>query len=146
MAALIVLLASWMALRIGGAAGLAAVDSWRDSARYALVVMFFFTATTHFTKMKHDLARMIPPVFPKPLLLVYITGILELLGALGLALPQFQRFAGICLILLLVGMFVANVHAVRMGVTLRGRPATPLWLRTPMQILFIAVLWWASRG
>lgn len=144
MAVLIVLLVSWAVLRMAGAAGVSAMDSWRDAARYALVVMFIFTATAHFNKMKYDLARMIPPVFPNPLFLVYVTGVLELMGALGLALPQFQRLAGVCLILLLVGMFVANVHAARMGIALRGKPATPLWLRTPMQILFIALLWWSA--
>lgn len=144
MTVLIVLLVSWAALRAVGASGVSTLDSWRDAARYALAVMFVFTASAHFNKMKHDLARMIPPVFPNPLLLVYVTGVLELAGALGLALPQFQRLAGVCLILLLVGMFVANVHAARSGVTLRGKPATPLWVRTPMQMLFIALLWWSS--
>ena len=145
MVVLILLLVSWIALRGIGAAGVHALASWQDSARYALVVMFIFTATAHFNKMKHDLARMIPPYFPRPLLIVYITGVLELLGAAGLVLPQFRRLAGICLIALLVGMFIANVNAAQRGVTLRGKPPTPLWLRAPMQILFIALLWWSTR-
>jgi uncharacterized membrane protein len=82
--------------------------SWQHSALYALAVMFVFTATAHFNKMKHDLAQMIPSSFTCPLLIVYITGVLELLGAAGLVLPQFRRLAGICLIALLVGMFIAN--------------------------------------
>lgn len=98
--------------------------SWQDSARYALVVMFIFTATAHFHKMKHDLARMIPVYFPRPLLIVYITGVLELLGAIGLGLPEFRRVvAGICLIALLIGMFVANVNAVQQGVTRQAADA-----------------------
>jgi len=144
MLVLIVLMASWLVLRGIGAAGVHAFASWQDSARYALVVMFIFTATAHFNKMKHDLAQMIPPYVPHPLLILYITGVLEFLGAAGLVLPQFRRLAGICLIALLVGMFVANVNAAQKGVTLRGKPATPLWLRTPMQILFIALLWWST--
>jgi uncharacterized membrane protein len=145
MVVLILLLVSWVILRGVGAAGVPALASWQDSARYALVVMFVFTASAHFNKMKNDLARMIPPYFPHPLLIVYITGVLELLGAAGLALPAFRRVAGVCLIALLIGMFIANVHAARQGVTLRGKPATPLWLRVPMQILFIALLWWSTR-
>ena len=145
MVVLIVLLVSWLALRGIGAAGVHALASWQGSARYALIVMFIFTATAHFHKMKHDLARMIPPYFPRPLLLIYITGVLELLGAAGLMLPQFRRLAGICLIALLVGMFVANVNAAQKGVTLRGKPPTPLWLRAPMQVLFVALLWWSTR-
>jgi uncharacterized membrane protein len=107
--------------------------------------MFIFTASAHFNKMKHDLARMIPAYFPRPLLLVYITGILELLGAVGLLLPEFRRLAGLCLIALLIAMFIANVNAAQKGVTLRGKPATPLWLRIPMQIFFVALLWWSTR-
>ena len=145
MLVLIVLLVSWLAFRAIGAAGVHAVATWQDCARYALVVMFLFTATAHFNKMKHDLARMIPTSFPRPLMIVYITGVLELLGAAGLVLPQFRRFGGICLIALLVGMFIANVNAAQRGVTLRGKPPTPLWLRAPMQILFIALLWWSTR-
>jgi uncharacterized membrane protein len=144
MAVLIVLLASWLAFRVAGGAGVLAMASWRDAARYALVVMFVFTATAHFNKMKHDLARMIPAFFPQRLCLVYITGVLELLGALGLMLHQFWRVAGVCLIVLLIAIFVANVNAARKSITLRGRPATPLWLRTPMQILFIVLLWWST--
>jgi uncharacterized membrane protein len=128
-----------------GAAGVHALASWQDSARYALAVMFIFTATAHFNKMKHDLARMIPQSFPRPLLIVHITGVLELLGAVGLMLPAFHRLAGTCLIALLVGMFIANVNAAQRGITLRGKPPTPLWLRAPMQIVFIALLWWSTR-
>ena len=60
MLVLIVLLAAWLVFRGLGAAGVHALASWQDSARYALVVMFVFTATAHFNKMKHDLAQMIP--------------------------------------------------------------------------------------
>jgi len=120
--------------------------SWQHSARYALAVMFVFTATAHFNKMKHDLAQMIPSYFPRPLLIVSITGVLELLGAAGLVLSEFRRVAGFCLIALLIGMFVANVNAAQKGVTLRGKPPPPLWLRAPMQVLFIALLWWSTRA
>jgi len=144
MLVLILLLAAWLVFRGIGAMGVHAFASWQHSALYALAVMFVFTARAHFNKMKHDLARMIPPYFPRPLLIVYITGVLELLGAAGLVLPQFRRLAGICLIALLIGMFIANVNAAHKGVTLRGKPPTPLWLRTPMQVLFIALLWWST--
>ena len=145
MIVLIVLLASWVVLRGVGAAGVQALATWQDSARYALVVMFVFTASAHFNKMKHDLAKMIPSYLPRPLLIVYVTGILEILGAAGLMLMPVRRLAALCLIALLVGMFVANVNAAQKRVTLRGNPPTPLWLRVPMQIFFVALLWWSTR-
>jgi uncharacterized membrane protein len=146
MLVLIVLLAAWLVFRAIGAAGVHFLASWRHSALCALAVMFVFTATAHFNKMKHDLAQMIPSSFPRPLMIVYITGLSELLGAAGLVLPQFRRLAGICLIALLIGMFIANINAAQKAVTLRGKPSTPLWLRTPMQILFIGLLWWSTRA
>jgi uncharacterized membrane protein len=107
--------------------------------------MFVFTGVAHFSKMKHDLARMIPSSFPQPMLIVCITGVCEFLGATGLLIPRSRSLAGICLILLLIGMFTANINAALKGVTLGGKPVTSLWLRTPMQILFIGMIWWASN-
>jgi uncharacterized membrane protein len=143
---LIVLFSSWLILRGIGVLGVHALASWQHSAVYALAVTFVFTGVAHFNKMKHDLARMIPSAFPQPLLLVYVTGVLEFFGALGLLLPQFRRLAGICLAIMLIGLFVANVNAALRGVTLRGKPVTNLWLRTPMQIFFVWLLWWSTKA
>lgn len=145
MAVLIILFTSWLAFRGIGALGIAAFATWQHSACYALAVMFVFTGIAHFNQMKRDLVRMVPAFFPRPLLLVYATGCLEFMGAAGLLAPRFRSFAGICLILLLIALFPANVNAALKGTTLRGKPATPLWLRAPMQVLFIGLLWWASR-
>jgi uncharacterized membrane protein len=144
MAVLVILIVSWLALRGVGALGVGALATWQDSARYALAVMLFFSGSAHFNKMKHDLARMVPPALPNPMLIIYVTGVLEFLGALGLLLPRFRGVAGICLIALLIAMFPANMKAAREKLLLRGKPATQLWLRLPMQLFFIGLLWWSS--
>jgi uncharacterized membrane protein len=146
MLVLIVLLVSWLIFRAIGAAGVQAIASRQHSARYALAVKFVFAATAHFNKMRHDLAQMIPAYFPHPLRIVYIAGVMEFLGAVGLLLPGLRRLAGICLIALLVGMFIANVNATQKGVAPRGKPPMPLWLRAPIQVFFIALLWWSNRA
>jgi uncharacterized membrane protein len=51
--------------------------------------------------------------------------------------------AAIGLVLMLIALFPANVYAALNGVTLRGQPATALWLSTPMQIIWIAAAWWS---
>ncbi len=141
-----VLFTSWLVFRGLGVLGVSALATWHDSACYALAVMFVFTGIAHFNKMKHDLVRMVPAVFPRPLLLVYFTGVLEFMGAVGLLLPRFRSLAGICLIALLIAMFPANVNASLKGTMLAGKAATPLWLRAPMQLLFIVLLWWSTRS
>jgi len=145
MVVLLLLFAAWLLLRGVGALGVTPLGTWHESVRYALAVMFVFTGVAHFNKMRHDLARMIPAYFPQPMLIVYITGVCEFLGAAGLLIPRFRSLAGTCLILLLIGMFTANINAASKGVTLGGKPVTPLGLRTPMQILFIGLIWWASN-
>lgn len=145
MAVLTVLFVSWLIFRGIGALGVAALATWQHSACYALALMFAFTGIAHFNRMKHDLVRMVPAMFPRPLLLVYFTGILEFMGAIGLLLPRFRSLAGTCLIALMIVLFPANVNAAIKGTTLAGKPATPLWLRTPMQIFFAGLLWWSTR-
>jgi uncharacterized membrane protein len=145
MAVVGVLFVSWVTFRGMGALGVAVFSSWQASARYALAIMFLFTGSFHFDSMKHDLARMVPDIFPQPLSVVYATGVLEILGGAGLLFPQFHRAAAFCLIALLVAMFPANVKGALEQITVRGHKAIALWLRTPMQILFIGLLWWSAR-
>ena len=145
MAVLIALFTSWLVFRGIGALGVGALATWQGSAVYALTLMFVFTGIAHFNKMKHDLVRMVPALFPRPMLLIYLTGVLEFMGAVGLLLPRFRALAGICLIALLIAMFPANVNAALKKTTLAGKAATPLRLRAPMQALFIGLLWWARR-
>jgi uncharacterized membrane protein len=117
---------------------------WRDAARIGMAVLLLFTAVAHFTSIGYDMARMIPPPFTGAMWIVYLTGVLEALGAIGLLTKRYRRPAAICLVLLLLAMFPANVYAAIAGVQLRGKPASALWWRTPLQFFWIATLWWSA--
>jgi uncharacterized membrane protein len=144
MVSLFVLVISFILLRGLGWIGVKHLSSWRDAGRFALVIMFLFTGTSHFTSMKYDLAAMIPAPLPNGLWVIYLTGFFEIAGAVGLLIPRTRKLAGICLVLLLVGLFSANVNAALNEIPLRGEAATPLWIRTPMQLLYIGMVWWTS--
>lgn len=144
MEVLLVLGISFIILRGLGLLGVKWLASWKDAGRGALVIMFLFTAASHFTEMKHDFVAMIPEPLPRGLWVIYLTGVLEIAGAIGLLIPRFRRMAAICLVLLVLAMFPANVNAALNGIPLRGRAPTSLWLRLPMQLLFIWMLWWTS--
>src|SRR4030095_9969178 len=122
-------------------AGVGIFETWLASGRAALAVMFLFTSTAHLTPMNKDLIAMVPASLPRPHVLVFITGIAEVLGAIGLLIPTTRFWSACGLIALLVAMLPANISAARRGVLLRGRPATQLWLRIPMQALFIGWAW-----
>ena len=147
MAPLIVMVISWVAVRAIGAAGFwGTADSWINALRVALAVMFLFTAVSHFhPRTRNDLIRMVPPGLPSPAFLVAATGVFELLGAVGLLLPSMTVAAAYSLILLLLAMFPANVHAARAGLMVAGRRASPLVWRLPLQLFWIGALWWVSR-
>jgi uncharacterized membrane protein len=75
-----------------------------------------------------------------------VTGLLEIAGAIGLLVPTTRRLAAGGLALLLVLLLPANVSAARRQLTLRGKPVTPLALRLPIQLLFLAVALWIALG
>ena len=141
---LIVLALALVMARLVGIWGVASLDSWPAATRVGLAVMFCFTAVAHFNAMRRDLANMVPSWVPNPALVVLVTGICEVTGAIGLLIPQTRPVAAIALVLFLIAVFPANVHAAKAGVTLRGKPATPLLPRTLMQLLFIALTLWAG--
>jgi uncharacterized membrane protein len=145
MLVLLILIAALSLFRGLGALGLSAFDTWIASTRYALAVMFLFTSTAHFTKKRHDLARMMPAAFSSPMPVVYLTGVCEILGAIGMLIPRIQSLAGLCLCLFLLFVLPANVKAARESLTIGGRPATALWLRLPMQVLFLVLIFWSTR-
>jgi uncharacterized membrane protein len=144
MVSLFVLVISFLLLRGMGLLGVERLSSWRVAGRGALVIMFLFTGTSHFTSMKYDFAAMIPPPLPNDLWVIYLSGVFEIAGAVGLLIPRTRKLAGICLVLLLAALFPANVYAVLSEIPLRGEAATPLWIRTPMQLLYIGMVWWTS--
>ena len=57
------------------------------------------------------LATIIPPFFPYRPQLVLLSGAMELAGAIGLLLPAFTRPASLCLALMMVAIFPANIYA-----------------------------------
>jgi uncharacterized membrane protein len=120
-----------------GALGVDALASWVTCLRLALALMFLLTASAHWGARRADLVRMVPRGLPRPGLLITVTGILELAGAVGLLVPSLARLAAVGLALMLVAMFPANVHAARAKLSIGGRPVTPLPMRTLMQVVFV---------
>ena len=139
-----VLVISFIVLRGLGALGVKRLSSWREAGRGALVIMFLFTGFSHFSGLKHGFAAMIPEPLPNDLWVIYLTGLFEIAGAVGLLIHRTRRLVGICLVLLLVAMFPANVNAIVNEIPLGGNAPTPLWVRAPMQLLYIGMVWWTS--
>ena len=140
MVPLFVLMLSFAVLRCAGLLGVTALNSVELPLRIALFLMFLVTALAHWGRGRPDLMRMVPPVIPLAGVLVSATGVLEILGAVGLLVPATIRPAAVCLAILLIALFPANIRAAREHLTILGRPAPGLLLRGVIQVIFISAL------
>ena len=135
---LIVLVAVTSLLLVVGAAGAGRLWDWHAAVRGGLAAMFVFTGISHFGAfgMRDELVAMVPPALPEPTLLVTVTGILELAGAIALLLLRSWPWAAAGLSALLVAMFPANVYKALSDPTLRA--SQELGPRTALQMVFLA--------
>jgi uncharacterized membrane protein len=136
----IVLVMATLLFRGLGSAGVGLFDNWIWCLRGGLAVMFLFAASAHWGEQRADMIAMVPRAFRRPDLMVSATGVLEILGAVGLLIPAIAPMAAACLAVLLIALFPANIRAAREGLTIGGRPATALPLRTLLQLVFIGAV------
>jgi uncharacterized membrane protein len=114
---------------------------FKTSARIALGIIFIIASTFHFTAQDVEM-QLIPRSLPLRRAALYITGIFELLGGIGILIPRFQVAAGRGLAALLVAIFPANIYHTLNRKRFRGMTRSPLYhiVRWPLQGVFI---WWA---
>lgn len=117
------------------------------SAKVAMSVMLMFTVMGHFRFTK-GMAMMLPRFIPCKTLVVYATGVFEILAAIGLLIPRFSSLTGWLLLLFFILILPANISAAMRRVdhekgTLTGKGTRYLWFRVPLQILFIAWVYFA---
>jgi uncharacterized membrane protein len=138
MAPLITLLLGTIAARSIGWLGVGYVNSWTAAVAVGLAAMFILTGFAHFAPaLRADLIAIVPPRLPAPGYLVSITGLLELLGAAGLLLPVTRVAAAVCVLVLMLAMFPANVYASRMPNPPKSM-TTQLPVRTAIEAVFLA--------
>ena len=106
-----------------------------------------FAGAMHFIKPGFYL-RIMPPYLPRHRELVYASGVAEIAGGLGTAVPALRSpWARWWLVAVLIAIFPANVHcALHPEVVGGGRVATAVaWARLPFQAVFVAWVLSATR-
>ena len=146
MSVFFIILVFWILLFGAAKLGFNPLKSVRGNARIATGLTFVFTGTTHFL-MPEKYLEMMPPFVPAPLLMVYASGVFEILGGFGLMIPVTKRLAAYGLIALLIAIFPANIYVALNNVQLGGFMNYSLyqWLRLPLQFVLIVWIWWCSR-
>jgi uncharacterized membrane protein len=114
--------------------------------RFACGPFFVVAGVLHFVKPK-AYKQIVPPYLPAPEALVYLSGVAEVGGGLGLILPVTRKRAGWWLVATLLGVFPANLHMAQHPERYPKVPGgeTALKARLPLQAVLIAWVISASR-
>jgi uncharacterized membrane protein len=115
--------------------------------KVVLAALMVFAGVMHFVTPE-PFVKIVPAQLPSPLALVYISGVFEILGGLGLLIRRTQRLAAWGLVALYVAVFPANINMAIHQISFDDAhpvPAAALWLRLPLQAVLIAWAWWLSR-
>ena len=107
---------------------------------WAAGVFYIFSGSLHFLHTA-PYVKIMPPYIPHPLAMVYISGLAEIAGGVGLLIRPLRRAAAWGLIALLVAVMPANIYMAvdHIQVTATPIPDWLLYARLPLQLLLI---WW----
>ena len=103
---------------------------------------FFIGGIMHFVATGTE-ASIVPPWMPWPVAAVLISGVFELLGAVGILYPPTRKAAGIGLFLLTIAVTPAHVYMLQRP-ELFPVPLWALWLRLPVQLGLLWLIWWST--
>jgi uncharacterized membrane protein len=146
MAVIVTLVLGTLVARLAGWLGVDNVDSWPDAAAVGLAAMFVMTGVAHFVNpLRRDMIAIVPPRLPAAGPLVTITGVLELVGAAGLLNPPTRVAAAVCLFVLMLVMFPANIYTSRMPNPPKSMTSR-LDVRTVEEIVYLAAAVVVSLG
>lgn len=148
MVPLIVLLASFLALFAMGHYFNISRLNLRNTGNLAMTTMLILTGVSHFY-MTLGMTMMLPDFLPFKTELVYLTGLFELLAAIGLLFEKLRRPIGILLMIFFILILPANVFAAINHIniseaSINGHGLSYLWFRIPLQLLFIGWVWFFS--
>jgi uncharacterized membrane protein len=108
--------------------------------------MLLLTSIGHF-KFGKGMSMMLPPFIPFRLAIVYLTGVIEAAAAGGLLVSATRHLTAILLIIFFILILPANIYAAIKKVdfekgTYGGKGLQYLWFRVPLQLFFIAWVWY----
>ncbi|ARD45507.1 DoxX family protein [Colwellia sp. PAMC 21821] len=75
--------------------------------------------------------------------IVHISGVLEILGAIGILVPQTRLLAGYGLIALIIAVYPANINMALHPEKFQNISELFLYIRLPFQFIFVWFVWWA---
>ena len=120
-------------------------ESLKNITVYSLSLFYIGVGIKHFTDIDFFLV-IVPPYIPYPELMVYISGLFEIvLGAL-LIPTKTRKYGGLGLLVLLVAVFPANIYLFTSEIAQNtfGISRQDAFIRLPFQAPLILIAYWHS--
>lgn len=109
-----------------------------------LSVFFTYAGIDHLVSPDFYVSIM-PPWIPAHLELVYLSGVFEVMGGVGVLIPRFRAFAGAGLVALLIAVYPANLHMAFNPHLFPDIPLVALYIRLALQFLAFYWAWTVTR-
>lgn len=113
--------------------------------KWLLAIAFILAGANHFINPAFYL-KMMPPVLPAPLFLIYLSGFFQIALGVLLLIPKFTCLAAWGIIALLIAVYPANIYmALNPDLFPEFNPAL-VYLRLPLQFVMIAWAFWHTKN
>ena len=117
---------------------------WKTAGLTLVFIWFMVGGICHFV-LTDAFVSIMPPYIPYHTAAVYISGVFEIIGAIGILIPRFRSVAGYGLMLLTVLVTPANVHMWLNPQLYPSIPPSLLGWRLVVQVLLLVCIWWSTR-
>ena len=122
------------------------IEKYKLLSIYVMSFMYVFIGIKHFTDPQYFL-DIVPPQLPFKLFLVYVTGLIEIIGGAAILSSKTRRIGALLLIFLLVIVFPANIYLYvsetpQNLLVIKKKDAL---IRMPFQIPLIILAYWHSK-
>ena len=122
------------------------LEKYKTLTIFVMGIMYVFIGIKHFTDPQYFL-EIVPPQLPFKLFLVYITGLMEIIGGAAILSLKTRKTGAFLLIVLLVSVFPANIYlyASEFPQNALGVSKMDALIRMPFQIPLILLAYWHSK-
>lgn len=114
----------------------------RLAGLYFVVLWFLIGGVAHFLATDAEM-RIVPPYVPWPRAAVLVSGVFELLGAVGILWRPTRRVAGLGLMALTIAVTPAHIYMLQNAELF----AVPYWVlvaRLPLQVALLGLIAWST--
>lgn len=119
------------------------IDRWKLIGLGFVFLWFFIGGIAHFVATAAEM-RVVPPYIPWPRTAVLVSGVFELLGAVGLIWHPTRRAAGLGLFALTIAVTPVHIYMLQVP-EMFNVPYWALVARLPLQVALLALIAWSTR-